>query len=34
MIAFAGGLGLGLLYKKYEGDISKFMKKASKKMEE
>jgi len=32
MIAFASGMGMGLLYKKYEKDISKYMKKASKKM--
>ena len=34
MVAFAGGMGLGLLYKKYEKDITKYMKKATKKMEE
>jgi len=34
MIAFAGGVTLGLMYKKYEKDISKYMKKATKKMEE
>ena len=34
VIAFAGGVGLGLMYKKYEKDISKYMKKATKKMEE
>ena len=34
MMAFVGGVGVGLLYKKYEKDISKYMKKASKKMEE
>ncbi len=33
MAAFAGGLGLGLMYKKYEKDISKYMKKATKKMD-
>ena len=33
MVAFAGGVGLGLMYKKYEGTISKYMKKATKKME-
>ena len=32
MMAFAGGIGMGLLYKKYEKDISKYMKKASKKI--
>ncbi len=32
MIAFIGGVGIGLLYKKYEKDISKYMKKASKSM--
>jgi hypothetical protein len=34
MIAFMGGIGIGLLYKKYEKDISKYMKKASKIMDE
>ena len=34
MMDFMGGVGIGLLYKKYEKDISKYMKKASKKMEE
>lgn len=34
MISFVGGIGVGLLYKKYEKDISKYMKKASKKMED
>ena len=33
MIAFAGGMGLGLMYKKYEKDISKYMKKATKKID-
>ena len=33
-MAFAGGIGLGLMYKKYEKDISKFMKKRAKQMEE
>ncbi len=32
MMAFAGGMGMGLLYKKYEKEISKYMKKVSKKM--
>ena len=32
MMAFAGGVGIGLLYKRYEKDISKYMKKASRKM--
>jgi len=32
MMAFMGGVGIGLLYKKYEKDISKYMKKASKKI--
>ena len=33
MVAFAGGVGLGLAYKKYEKDINKYMKKATKKMD-
>lgn len=33
MVAFIGGVGMGLLYKTYEKDIVKYMKKASKIME-
>ena len=32
MISFAGGVTLGVLYKKYEKDLSKLMKMASKKL--
>ena len=32
IMAFAGGIGIGLIYKKYEKEISKYMKIASKKM--
>ncbi len=34
MVAFVGGMTMGLLYKKYEHDIYKYMKKAAKKMED
>lgn len=34
MIAFMGGVGMGLLYKTYEKEICKYMNKALKKMEE
>ena len=34
MIAFMSGLGMGLLYKRYEKDIYNFMKKTSKMMDE
>ena len=33
MVAFAGGIGVGLMYKKYERDINKYMKKATKTMD-
>ena len=33
-IAFAGGMTMGLLYKKYERDFYKYMKKATKKLED
>ncbi|MDD6272273.1 MAG: hypothetical protein PUA90_01990 [bacterium] len=32
MMAFAGGVGMGLLYKKYEHQINTYMKKQMKKM--
>jgi len=32
IMAFAGGIGIGLMYKKYEKDIAKLMKKSSKKI--
>ncbi len=34
MLAFMGGISIGLMYKKYEKDIVKYMKAASKKMNE
>ena len=33
MIAFAGGVTVGLMYKKYEHQLGNFMKKAGKKMD-
>ena len=33
MIDFAGGVAMGLVYKKYEKEISKYMKKVSKTMD-
>lgn len=33
MVAFAGGVTLGLMYKKYERDITRYMKKATKAMD-
>ena len=34
MLSFAGGIGVGLLYKKYEKNIADFMKKTSRKMDD
>ena len=34
MIAFAGGVTMGLVYKRYEKDITKYVKKVTNKMNE
>jgi hypothetical protein len=34
MVAFASGIGIGLMYKKYEKELGKYMKAAYKKMNE